>query len=112
MPAYPRINVDLDPGWRFIKSNPTGASAKTFDDSKWSSVSLPHTWNAFDGQDGGSNYYRGSGWYRKHLNPPTSMKGKRVFVRFDGVNIDTDVYLNGTFVGGHKGGYAAFVFEV
>ncbi len=111
-PADPRTTVSLDPGWRFTKSNPSGASGKSFNDSKWLNVSLPHTWNNLDGQDGGNNYYRGTGWYRKHLTPSSSLKGKRIFIRFDGADIDTDFYLNGTWVGSHKGGYAAFVFDV
>ena len=111
-PADPRLSVDLDPGWRFVRSNPSGASGKSFNDSSWSKVSLPHTWNNLDGQDGGNNYYRGTGWYRKHITPSSSMKNKRIVVRFDGANMNTDLYVNGTLVGSHKGGYAGFDFDV
>ena len=83
-----------------------------FDDSSWASVTLPHTWNATDGQDGGNNYYRGIGWYRRHYTLPASAAGKRVFLQFDGANIVAVVYVNGTMVGTHRGGFARFRFDV
>src|SRR4051812_38790960 len=100
--------VDIQASWKFKKSNPTDAQKSSFDDSDWSSVSLPHTWNAKDGQDGGSNYYRGVGWYRKSLTVPASFAGKKVYVQFDGASVVADVYVNGTKVGTHKGAFAAF----
>ena len=88
-----------------------------FDDSAapWSDVTLPHTWNALDGEDGGSNYYRGVGWYRRHLIAPADFAaggGRQAFLQFDGANIVTDVYLNGTHLGQHRGGFAAFRYDV
>jgi beta-galactosidase len=90
----------------------SGAPATTFNDSSWASVNLPHSWNAMDGQDGGSNYYRGSAWYRRHYTPPASAAGKRIFLQFDGANIVAVVYVNGTMVGTHRGGFAHFRFDV
>ena len=89
-----------------------GASATAFNDSAWSSVTLPHTWNALDGEDGGSNYYRGVGWYRQHITVPADATGRRVYLQFDAANIVTDVYVNGTSVGEHRGGFAAFRFDI
>src|SRR5712671_5222328 len=63
-PASPREVIDLDAGWRFIRQDVTGAQTNGFDDSAWTLLNLPHTWNNLDGQDGGNNYYRGIGWYR------------------------------------------------
>src|SRR5437763_9427548 len=111
-PFNPRADLNLDSGWRFNRSDVAGAGAVTFNDSTWSSVNLPHTWNNLDGQDGGNNYYRGIGWYRRHLALSSKMKNKRVFIRFEGANTDTDFYVNGKFVGSHKGGYSAFAFDV
>ena len=88
----------IDTGWKHLRSDATGASATAFNDSSWSSVTLPHTWNAMDGQDGGNNYYRGIGWYRRHYTPPASAAGKRIFLQFDGANIVATVYVNGTMV--------------
>ena len=58
-PAQVRQQADLNGTWRFIRSDVGGAQARNFNDASWSAVTVPHTWNAQDGQDGGSNYYRG-----------------------------------------------------
>src|SRR5437762_12095427 len=97
-PADPRIITNLDASWRFLRSDAVGAQANGYDDSAWSAISLPHTWNALDGQDGGSNYYRGVGWYRRHVTPAVSNAGKRLYLKFDGANSVTDLYVNGTLV--------------
>ena len=110
-PANHRADILLDAGWRFVRQDVSGAQNVGFDDSAWAIVSLPHTWNNLDGQDGGNNYYRGIGWYRSHFTPDSSYSGRRVFLRFDGAFLVTDVYINGTLLGEHQGGFAAFVFD-
>ena len=65
----PRIAIDLNPDWKFIRQDVPGAEQPGFDDSAWQTVSLPHTWNNLDGEDGGGDYYRGPAWYRRHLGP-------------------------------------------
>jgi len=107
-----RSDTLIDSSWVFNRSDVSGASAKTFNDSAWASVTIPHTWNALDGQDGGSNYYRGIGWYRRHFTVPADTTGRHVFLQFDAANIVTDVYVNGTLVGEHRGGFGAFRFDV
>ncbi|MFI0938495.1 carbohydrate-binding protein [Streptomyces sp. NPDC021020] len=57
-------------GWRFHKGDVTGAQAPAFNDSAWTALSVPHTWNAQDGADGGGDYYRGVGWYRRRATLP------------------------------------------
>ena len=111
-PANNRADLDLNSTWKFNKSDVAGAEGITFNDSSWSAVNLPHTWNNSDGQDGGNNYYRGIGWYRKHYTVNSSYSGRKFFLQFDGANIVTDVYFNGNYLGQHKGGFAAFRFEV
>jgi beta-galactosidase len=74
-------------------------------------VSVPHTWNDRDGQDGGSDYRRGAGWYRRHVTPAQDLAGKRFWLQFDGANTVTDVWANGVHLGQHRGGYAAFRFD-
>ena len=81
-------------------------------DELWESVSLPHTWNARDPFDDKPGYYRGIGWYRKEFFIEDSLKGRKIFLHFEGVNQVADVYVNGTFVGDHKGGYTAFTFDI
>src|SRR5262249_12800760 len=70
------------------------------------------TWNTVDGQDGGNDYYRGVGWYRRHYTVPDDQAGRELFLKFDGASLVTDLYINGTFVGEHPGGFAAFSWDV
>jgi beta-galactosidase len=101
----------LDKGWRFIKAETPGASQPEFDDSVWTQVSVPHTWNAEDGQTG-KGYYRGPGWYRLHIAVPERTTGQRLFVHFGAASLVSDVYCNGRHVGHHRGGFAAFSYEL
>ncbi len=73
-------------------------------------VSLPHTWNAKDGQDGGNDYWRGVGTYQIDLPDPTD--GKRQFIEFKGANHVATVYCNGRLLGQHKGGFSTFRFDL
>jgi len=111
-PTVARTSISLDSAWRFHKGDVAGAQAVGFNDSSWSSISVPHTWNALDGQDGGNNYYRGVGWYRRHLALPTSDAGRELFLQFDGADITADIFVDGTEIGSHAGGYTAFAFDV
>jgi beta-galactosidase len=114
-PAYSvpevRQQSSLNAGWRFLRSDAANAQTPAFNDSSWSSVTVPHTWNAQDGQDGGSNYYRGIGWYRKHFTPAATLAGKKLWLQFDGVNTIAEVWVNGTRLGEHRGGFATFRFD-
>src|SRR5690349_11333530 len=75
-----RIVIDLADGWRFHLSDVQDAEQPDFDDSAWDAVTLPHTWNAQDGQDGPSTaYYRGIGWYRTHWTPPDSLGDRTIY---------------------------------
>lgn len=107
----PRVWILLNNGWRFIRADVTGAQATGFNDSGWTSVNTPHTWNAVDGADGGNNYYRGVGWYRRHYTVPSELAGKRLYLQFAGVNQVADVWVNGTYLGQHQGGYSRFRFD-
>ncbi|MFH1371113.1 MAG: sugar-binding domain-containing protein [Planctomycetota bacterium] len=98
-------------GWKFNKADANGAEASGFDDSSWTEVSLPHTWNDKDTLRGG-NYYRGPGWYRLKLDIPASAKEKRVFVHFEAASIVADVYFNGVHLGQHRGAFTAFCYEL
>ena len=105
-----RADLLINSGWKFHKGD-AKAYAATFDDADWDPVNLPHTWNAQDGQDGGSDFYRGPGWYRRTLNIE-DIGGKRFYLHFEGALTTTDAYVNGKSVGQHKGGYAAFRFDI
>ena len=110
-PASHRTDIVLDSNWRFIRQDIAGAQAVGFDDSSWTNLNLPHTWNNLDGQDGGNNYYRGIGWYRAHYTVDGSYTNRQFFLKFDGAFSVADVYVNGSFVGEHQGGFAAFAFD-
>lgn len=73
-------------------------------------VSLPHTWNSFDGQDGGNDYHRGIGTYIIDLPDPTP--GKKQFIELQGANHVATVYCNGRELGTHKGGFSTFRYEL
>ena len=76
----------------------------------FASVSLPHTWNAFDGQDGGNDYWRGLGTYTIALPDPTP--GKKQYIEFRGANHVATVYCNGRELGTHKGGFSTFRYDL
>ena len=75
-------------------------------------VDLPHTWNAQDALSGKMDYKRGIGNYEKNLFIRSEWKGKRLFIRFEGVNNIADVFVNRRHIGEHRGGYGAFIFEI
>ncbi|MFJ6465557.1 glycoside hydrolase family 2 protein [Streptomyces sp. NPDC091387] len=110
-PPARRVRLDLNSGWRFHKGDVEGAEGAGFDDNAWSSLSVPHTWNALDGADGGG-YYRGVCWYRRRVTVPADLSGKMLFLQFAGVNQVADVWIDGVHVGRHQGGYSRFRFGV
>ena len=98
--------VSFDTAWKFHLGDVSGAQATTFDDSSWTSLDVPHDWSislSFTQNSpagGGGGYLNGgTGWYRKTFTLPSSSSGQKVFVQFDGVYMDSTVYLNGTQVG-------------
>jgi beta-galactosidase len=107
-----RQRVTVNDGWRFWNDDAPGAEAAAYDDGAWETVDLPHTWNAEDAFDETPGYRRGVGWYRRALEVPASLKGKRLFLYFEGANQTADVWVNGRAVGGHVGGYTAFAVEI
>jgi beta-galactosidase len=109
-PSTNRIDTLIDTGWKFFKGDVSGAQASSFDDGAWSGVNLPHTWNNIDGENGGT-YYRGISWYRLHYMVPASAAGRKLYLQFDGASLVADVYVNGTYLGEHQGGFASFRFD-
>ena len=77
---------------------------------EFAEVALPHTWNALDGQDGGSDYWRGTANYQIDLPDPTP--GKRQYIQFEGANHIATVSCNGKVLGTHKGGFSTFRYEL
>ena len=75
-------------------------------------VTLPHTWNAQDGTDGGNDYYRGLCWYTKRFEAPALAEGEQLWVEFEGAAMSAEVLCNGARVAGHAGGYSTFRAEL
>ncbi|WP_282055822.1 beta-glucuronidase LacZ4 [Maribacter luteus] len=75
-------------------------------------IDIPHTWNAIDANSDNPNYYRGLGNYEKEILIDSAWKGKRLFLKFYGVNAIANVFINGKHIGEHRGGYTAFIFEL
>jgi beta-galactosidase/beta-glucuronidase len=106
-----RQSLALDDLWRFLRADAAGAESSQIDDSSWEWVTLPHTYNAKDGELGGP-YYRGTVWYRRALLLTKYDATRRYFLQFDGAALVTDVWVNDRHAGRHEGGYAGFRFDV
>lgn len=76
--------------------------------ANYESVTLPHTWNAVDGQDGGNDYYRGTCRYVKKFKAPQLSNGQRAYIEINGAAMTAEVFLNGEKLARHEGGYSAF----
>lgn len=100
-----RSTVSLDDNWKF-------RFGYEFDKNAGTVVQLPHCWNALDGTRGTYDYHRGIGNYTKKVFIPKEWEGKRIFIRFEGANSVCDFFVNGKFVGEHRGGYTAFVYDL
>lgn len=108
-PSGGRVLTSLDAGWRFHRGEVEQGAAADLDDSSWDQVTLPHSFNGADGDDGGG-YYRGPSWYRRTLTlkrAPVS----RAYLQFDGASLITEVTVNGIRLGKHAGGHARFRFD-
>ena len=100
-----RTIVNLNRKWAFAKGV-TEAPAQM--PELWNFVNLPHTWNAIDGQDGGGDYYRGTCCYAKALSKADLPTTDRYYLEIKGANSSADVYLNGTHLAHHDGGYSTW----
>ncbi|MCL1892965.1 MAG: glycoside hydrolase family 2 protein [Holophagaceae bacterium] len=109
-PAYgQRLQFPINDNWEFVKWDTARLNSNEL--PNWQGVSIPHTWNATDAQSG-VGMYQGYGWYRRDLDVAEDWKGKRVFIRFEGVGSVADIYINGKHLGQHKGAYSAFCIDI
>ena len=114
-----RVNVSFDGGWRFVRGDAVHAEDPDFDDAYWAAPTLPHDWSIdgpFDDKNpsGGAGAFLpcGVGWYRKHFLLPGDYEGQRLFVEFDGVMANSDVWINGHHLGKRPNGYVSFRYEL
>jgi beta-galactosidase len=115
----------FDFNWRFHKGGALGAESISFDDSQWRKVDLPHDWSiedlpgtespfnidAIDQVNGGFTT-GGTGWYRKRFIIPDSLSDKQFIITFEGVYMNSEVWLNGNLLGDHPYGYTSFWFNI
>ncbi len=117
--AAPRTILPLDLAWRFLKADAPGAEKPEFPDSGWRSVRVPHDWGIegpFDekapARGAGAFLPGGVGWYRKSFLLPADTAARRVFVEFDGVMANSEVWINGFSLGKRPNGYVSFRYEL
>jgi beta-galactosidase len=120
-----RTEISFDDGWRFFRGDTSGAESLAFGDSKWRTLDLPHDWSIEDlpgkntpfdstaagGLDAGY-LVGGTGWYRKSFPVPDDLHDKRFLLQFDGIYMNSDVWLNGTHLGNHPYGYTSFRYDI
>jgi len=103
-----RQHLLIDNNWKFIQSDVKGAENQIFDDSKWRTLNLQHDWS-IEGEfkedaitKGPGGYLpTGIGWYRKHLTLSSFGKDQQYWIEFDGVYMNSDVWINGQHLGNH-----------
>ena len=99
-----RIKINWNDGWYFSKSDKVPENFSQL----WIPVTLPHTWNAVDGQDGGNDYWRGTASYVKTFPKPELPEHGKAVLEFQGAAMTADVFLNGIQLAHHEGGYSTF----
>jgi len=121
--------VSFDEGWRFIRENPSGAENPSFDDSGWRKIDLPHDWSIEDlpgqsdsvigpfskssvGKMATGYTVGGTAWYRKEFTVDKSEGNKIVYLLFDGIYMNSDVWINGKHLGNHPYGYTSFYYDI
>ena len=109
--------ISLNDNWTFFKDTATLAATKPQSPAQTSAqagekVTLPHTWNAIDGQDGGSDYFRGECTYTRPLPALTLKEDEEAYLCFYGVSQTAEVFISGELVTRHEGGYSRFYADV
>jgi len=101
--------INLNAKWAFTKMVNEVPAALS---NKWDFVNLPHSWNAIDGQDGDSDYYRGTCYYSKEIDKMDLPEADQYYLELRGANSSADVYVNGKHLAHHDGGYSTWRVNV
>ena len=101
--------VNINRKWAFTKQTTEIPAAI---DKTWNFVNLPHSWNAIDGQDGDSDYYRGTAIYAKELDKEELPEAERYYIEINGANSSADLYVNGKKYAHHDGGYSTWRADI
>lgn len=106
----PRETLNFNREWKYAQGDFPGAETPSFNDQKWENIGLPHSFSIpyFMSKD----FYVGYGWYRKALTLTKADLTKRIFLEFDGVFQEAEVFVNGQPVNTHFGGYTGFCVDI
>ena len=109
-----RTKIVLNASWTFNKGDVTGAQATNFNDAAWNKVNLPHVFDIpYYASANGVFWYAGIGWYRKHFTVQSAWTtSSRIFLEFEAAFQFAQVYVNGSLMGTHRGGYTGFYFDI
>lgn len=114
-----RETLPWDAGWTFHPGDAPGAETPGWNDQDWRPLTLPHDWsiegatNPNESTAGGGGFFpTGTGWYRKHFSAPADWSGKHVWIEFDGVYRNSEVWLNGQSLGRRPNGFAPFRYDL
>jgi len=117
--AQPRQIENFDRAWKFYLGDAPNAQAENFSDDSWRSLNVPHDWaieEKFDEHSpattAGGALTGGIGWYRKIFTVPASSQSKKIFIDFDGVYMNSEVWLNNHYLGKRPYGYSSFRYEL
>ena len=117
--AQSRSIINFNTGWKFLLGDEPAAKNNDFNDSKWRTLDLPHDWS-FEGSFSEQNPTTfnegalpgGIGWYRKTFSVPASSINKLIYINFDGVYKNSEVWINGFYLGKRPNGYISFRYEL
>jgi len=102
----------INDNWFYLEDNPKDPDELSKSSVVWEKINLPHTWNKFDATDNIPGYRRDAGWYQKNIFIPELKNNLKFILHFEGVNIISEVYVNGKKAGGHTGGYIGFNTDI
>ncbi len=118
-PEEPRNRTDFNKGWKFFPGDEPGARSPAYSDSKWRKLTLPHDWSIegkFDEKNPakpeGGGLPTGIGWYRKEFTAPANFGNRFITIDFDGVYKNSEVWINGKYLGKRPYGYSSFSYEI
>jgi beta-galactosidase len=127
-PGSHRVSKIINSQWTFnyfpAKDADKGFESPLLKDNDWPAISIPHTWSTYEttgelhpyirnaAESDNPYWWNGWGWYRKHFSVNNNPSGKKVFIEFEGVMKYCKVWINGTYLGDHKGGYGSFDFDL
>lgn len=106
-----RTKVNINANWLYLE-NPVEAVEDALKLDNWQNINLPHSWNALDATDITPGYRRSASWYKKELEISNVNLEQTYQLYFEGVNIESKVYVNGKHIGGHTGGYIGFSVDI